>query len=276
MRLDAYCGSLDDPMLGPEEAAEQLARRLAVDARRVGSRQRCRNVIELHSKGEHIAWLGSDIGNHRTYFQATGRWTPALTGELRGQFSGHSVARVDVCADFQAPNAFSTLLALAKESKDPRVKSRNVAPDDPLDGRSWVAGTRGARGYVRLYEKGKQREAKHWNLPDWARFEIEYRPQYSLEKRMAASLETMQLVGQVSWCRKMAEALLATRIERITPPAALKRQLSAHISLTYRKFFEQQLRFGRDWAAIGALFESHWIEADRLRGDRQPPPRRNG
>lgn len=169
-------------------------------------------------------YYGSNLDVHVV---ATSGLAPHTARVLRSEFPEHTVSRVDVAYDVDEPDSFERLHKLAyllarQKRRGPRggVIGTEVAGDwlDAIGGRTLYLGGRASRLRVRVYEKGKEQEAKH---PDrkfshgWTRVEWQIRPD-SAGKRLAATLEPLQLAA---WSAFGSDLVTAVTAIGMTPQA---------------------------------------------------------
>lgn len=264
MRFDAYSGNFTGVGLG--ETAERLSSVLKGTVERAPPRRRFRDVLQLTTASEKVMWLASDRANDLVFFEIKGEQTPDITTIVRSLFPQHLVLRADVCEDFNAHGAFELLVAAARKAKPRRVTAVEMKPDDALDGRTWGCGVRNGSGYLRIYEKGKQRQFRLEGHPDWLRVEFEIKPQYRAEKLAAAQMAPEEIVGIVPWCATVAGSILKVPIprHRRAPRRYGNDTTQLHLARAYRRFWKDRLAEGRDWHCIGLEIEDIWAHDDRL------------
>lgn len=266
MRFDAYAGNVRDAVLG--HVAEGLSWSLKGVVSQGKRIRRYGETLTVDVGGRTAVWLGRDDVNGCIYFEGKGETTPDLVRGVRAHFPGHNVARADVCEDYDAEGAFSSLQALVRAHKGSRVKAGYVAlPDDPQEGKTWTAGVRGGVSMVRVYESGKHPDRLHLGKPNLARVELEARPHYARDKLAAASMQALEFWGLCSWTHSVAEALTQVEIPRYEQetrfPSFEKR--TAYLARTFRRYWQEHMSEGRDWSCIGREFEDIWKHDDELR-----------
>lgn len=158
----------------------------------------------------YVMWGGSH--GDRIMIEVKGERTPATVERIR-QLEEHSVTRVDSCADFEAPDEFMRLYGIMKAVKEERqIYAQHLGDwEMPELGRTYWMGAKSSPVRCRLYEKGKQPEYRHLGRPDWARAEIQVRPQKEAKKGFA-SLTSDQVWGAARWTRDIAGHILAGHV----------------------------------------------------------------
>jgi hypothetical protein len=192
-------------------------------------------------------WIGQD--RDEVYAEFKGHTSPAFADHLRLHFPSHTVARADVCIDFNAPGAFDGLVEVIRRNKGQRTKSGFVSlPDDPDDGQTFAAGVRGGVAYTRAYEIGKHPARRHLCLPDLARLEFEMRPHYAEDKASAASLSPPLLVGMSPWAVRVANAAVGTSIPKFDSQhvTSSTKDPLAYFARSLRRTLEPMIRDGID------------------------------
>lgn len=212
MRFDAYTATTTEAnpyqladLFGPGlqqkqgRGFHQFANRLALldDGHEVGS----------------VQWGGAH--GERTMIEVKGERTPAVASALRSRFR-HGVTRVDSCADFDAPGAFSCLLEpLLAVKKKHRLKGRKEGDweDFPEEGRTQYVGSSKSVTQVRLYEKGKQPEYRHLGRSDWVRAETQVRPGTREAKEAYSKISPLDTWGASAWTAEYAALVLADHVD---------------------------------------------------------------
>lgn len=262
MKFDAYAASIQSGSSSFLAVAECLGDALKT-APSVGPSVRRFGPTTAFNVGPRMAaWMGVMEQSGLIYVEAKGETTPTVVAALRSAFPSHGVPRVDVCEDYNEPGALDRLIAIARAHKGPRVKSGYVAlPDDDEDGRTWAAGKRGGTGYMRLYDKGKQKEYLHLGQPDWARFEVELRPHYSADKQAASLMSPVEVLSLCPWARSVAEAVLRCDISKYQQQ--IRRyshdKTTLYIARTFRRHLQEMIENGE---AIDRTFQQVWEEDD--------------
>jgi hypothetical protein len=265
MRFDGYAGTVYEAEF--TDVAQAIARDLGASVKRGSGRRRYSEVLDLELGGRQAAWVGLDHGNRSVYFEGKGDTSPDLVHAVRRNFPEHGCARVDVCEDYDEPGAFDRLVKLVRKHKGPRVDSAYVRlPDDPEKGRTWSAGVRGGVGMVRVYEAGKMRERLHYGRPNWARVELECRPHYARDKRLAATASPVEVWGFSAWTMRVGTVVAGIPIPRFEPEPSNtshdKRTL--YLARTFRRHWEEMLADLGDWECIGRELQQIWREDDEV------------
>ena len=159
----------------------------------------------------YVMWGGSH--GDRIMIEVKGERTPDAVSLIR-QVDEHSVTRVDSCADFDAPDEFSRLYGLMSAiKKDRNIYAQHLGDWDMPDlGRTYWMGAKSSPVRCRLYEKGRQPEYRHLGRTDWARLEIQVRPQKEA-KRAYAVLDPSEVWGASRWTRDIAASVLVDHID---------------------------------------------------------------
>jgi hypothetical protein len=122
---------------------------------------------------------------------------------------------MDSAADFDAPDAFSSLLAVCMRIKRKhRLKGRREGDweDFPELGRTQYQGSQQSDAMLRLYEKGRQQEYLHLAKPDWVRAEIQVRPAKEAKEQFA-TVSALDAWGAANWSRELAGEILAQHVD---------------------------------------------------------------
>ena len=265
MRYDAYAGNVPDAVLG--HVAEGLAwslKGVVCQGKRI---RRYGETLAVDVGGRTAVWLGRDDANGCIYFEGKGETTPDLVRGVRAHFPAHSVARADVCEDYDSEGAFASLQALVRAHKGLRVKAGYVAlPDDPEEGKTWTAGVRGGVSMVRVYESGKHPDRVHLGRPNLVRVELEARPHYARDKLAVATMQPLEVWGLSAWTHSVAGALTQVEIPRYQQETHLPSvdKTTSYLARTFRRYWQERMSEGRDWACIGREFEAVWKQDDEL------------
>ena len=250
MRFDGYGATIRTE--NPREIALCLADALDTKPEK-GPAIRRFGVTTGFNVGPKLAvWMGIDPNPDTdiVYIEAKGETTPRVVEAIRREFPLHSAPRLDVCEDYDEPGAFERLQAIVRASKGPKVSGGYVALPDDLDkGRTWVAGTRGGVGYLRLYEAGKHPDRIHLGRPNWARAELEARPHYARDKLAAASMSPIEVWGLSKWTQQVGQRLTGCEINRFEPQARQYTQdkTTLYIARTFRRHLQEMYRNGEDF-----------------------------
>jgi hypothetical protein len=263
MKFDAYAGNVRDASM--RDVEQGLAWTLKGFVSKGPRMRRYGDTRAIEVGGRTAVWIGRDEVNDCIYFEGKGETTPDLVRGVRTHFPKHTVARADICEDYDAEGSFGQLQALVRAHKGNRVKAGYVAlPDNPEDGSTWAAGVRGGNAMVRVYEAGKHPDRVHLARPNWARIELEARPHYARDKVVCAQMDAVAFWGVAAWTHRVGEALTQIEIPRYEPEA---REWSFDRTTTYlgrafRRHWVEMLAEGRDWGAIGKELEAVWQADD--------------
>lgn len=218
IRFDAYSATTKDAK--PEQLMELLADAVGLDAL-----HKVRQGKGFHTFGERISvadesgseWASVSWGGRQgdwAMLEVKGERTPMAVEALRERF-WHRCTRVDSCADFDAPRAFDRLRrACMTVKKAHRImgERRGDWEDFPEKGRTLYLGSPQSPTRMRLYEKGKQPEYVHLDRPNWARIEVQVRPEK--DARVAFNgLTPLDVWGASSWTRELAAAVLKQHVD---------------------------------------------------------------
>lgn len=197
----------------------------------------------FHTFAERVAVkddTGSEVGavqwggrqGDRIMVEVKGTRTPEVVERLR-EAAKHRCTRVDACADFDAPDAFSRLLGLVMDVKERHglYGERRGDWDMPELGRTQYLGANSSAVRARLYEKGKEPDHRHLNRPGWVRLEVQVRPAKEA-KDVYATLTPAEVWGAAKWTRDLAGLALDEAIGAF--PAASQSRLTS---------LERKLRF---------------------------------
>lgn len=191
----------------------------------------CRMTRPLHGYdrrydyGVAAVYSGGKSGSFGSHVQINGGdFCPRLVDSLREKFPSHRVSRVDVCLDFQGPNAWEYLSELLILTAEKFGVPTGTAGD-------WLGKVRGRTLYVnprrkgkeaptysaRLYEKGIQMRDQG-GMPsaplDWVRLEFEIHPPKHT-RHLVALMTPDQLAHSSRWMRFVCDALGTLDVERV-------------------------------------------------------------
>lgn len=148
-------------------------------------------------------------------FEVKGEHSQKAVEALRARFP-HRVTRVDSCADFDAPGAFSRLLKpCTKVKKAHRIMGGKAGDwdDFPEKGRTLYLGSTSSPVRARLYEKGLQPEYAHLDRPNWARLEVQVRPKKLEAGQSYSELSALEVWGAGRWTRELAGLVLEAHVD---------------------------------------------------------------
>lgn len=151
----------------------------------------------------------------RVMFEVKGEHSPKAVEALRARFP-HRVTRVDSCADFDAPRAFSRLLKACTEVKKAnRIMGGKAGDwdDFPEKGRTLYLGSQSSPVRMRLYEKGLQKEYQHLDRPNWVRIETQIRPKAREAGEAFSRLDALEVWGAGKWTREIAASVLEAHVD---------------------------------------------------------------
>lgn len=266
MRFDAYAGSIRDYEF--DHVAQAIGQGLGGMLAKGSPRRRYSTVLDVHADGRQAAWIGQDQGNGLVYFEGKGETSPDLARVVRTHFEGHTVARADVCEDYDESGAFDRLVALTREHKGPKVEGQFVRlPDDPSKGKTWQAGVRGGVAMIRVYEAGLMADRAHYGRPNWARVELECRPHYAKDKRIAAKASPLDFWGFAAWTQRVGEVLAQVPVPRFEPQAhdSCFDKRTLYLARTFRRHWQEMLSDFGAWDCIGREIEAIWAADDQAK-----------
>lgn len=160
-----------------------------------------------------VQFGGSKQGG-RVMVEVKGEPTPAVVEALRGAYE-HRCTRVDACADWDAPGAYTRVLERVVEVKKEHKlygERRGDWEDHPEKGRTQYLGASSSPIKARLYEKGLQPEYEHLGLKNWVRLELQVRPQKDA-KNEYSKLSPIEVWGASRWTRELAACVLLEHVE---------------------------------------------------------------
>lgn len=221
----------------------------------------------FHGFGGRIGFkdqTGTEVGSvlwggqhrDRTMIEVKGERTPEVVERLRSLFP-HRVTRVDSCADFDAPRAFSRVLRHCQAVKRAHRlwgERRGDWEDHPEKGRTFYLGANTSPTRSRLYEKGLQPEYAHLSKPNWIRLELQVRPQKDARESFAA-LAPGQVWGASKWSRDLAASVLLDHVDP-HPAGTVWRQTDLQARLEWicrqagRTLLELHAEVG-NWECVG-------------------------
>jgi hypothetical protein len=265
MQFDAYCATI---RTHPQRVvADSIARALDGYIEQGPRRQRYGETLGVHrnTDGRLCGWIGQD--KEEVYCEFKGSDSPKLACHVRALFPGHTLARADLCSDFDKDDAFNLLTAVIRQHKGVKVKAGYVhLSDDPDDGRTFFAGVRGGVVYCRLYEIGKHPDRKHLCMPHLVRLEFEVRPHYAEDKALAALLEPSHIIALAPWARKVANAAAGTDIPKVDSEHVTTKAISSlhYLARKFRSTLEPMMDNGEDIArSLRQIYEDDDLLAAR-------------
>lgn len=146
---------------------------------------------------------------------------------LRANFPEHRVTRADIAEDFISPGAFNTLSTIAFEVYEDvrgsgyKLTSETIRSRQEGGGATDYIGSPTSGTRFRAYDKTAEQRSK---LPDhlkskipenWARAELQVRPQTPDLKARASLWTHLDFWGVSRWSAKLAERILGAEVARI-------------------------------------------------------------
>ena len=171
-------------------------------------------IAEAINRTKSSGCCGGSTQGDRVMVEVKGERTPKVVEALRGACE-HRCTRVDACADFDAPGAYTRLLGHAIEVKKAHKlygERRGDWEDHPEKGRTQYLGSPSSPVKARLYEKGLQPEYEHLGKPHWVRLELQVRPQKEAKSEYA-KLTPLEVWGASRWTRDLAGAVLSEHVD---------------------------------------------------------------
>ena len=159
-----------------------------------------------------VSWGGQH--GELAMVEVKGERSPDVVERLRSVFP-HRVTRMDTCADFDAPRAFSRVMRACQAVKrGHRIwgEKRGDWEDHPEKGRTYYLGANTSPVRMRAYEKGKQPEYAHLSKPDWVRAEVQIRPKGDA-RHTFATISALDAWGAARWTRDLAGQLLKQHVD---------------------------------------------------------------
>lgn len=186
------------------------------------------SAIKIH-RGDvdlaRIQWGGNTGG--MVQVRATGENAPQAAEIVKELWPHHRVQRADVCEDYSEPDVFETMCSHAWWIAEKHSLTASQLGDwergDPDNkGRTLYIGSRKSLGYLRIYEKGKERgtQSEKGDIglsPDLhhARSECEIKPQNKIQAYQMASLAPRDFWRVTPWLNEYSTILFQTDMERI-------------------------------------------------------------
>jgi len=181
------------------------------------------NRLLLDAKGHQLLALKSGGANPHPHVECTGWASRTLALHLRANFH-HRPTRIDHAQDRTLPlGEFDRVHEYAQAlCKQHRVRlSYGGDWSTPDAGRTIYIGSRQSQVCVRIYEKGLE-YAHKLGLPitdelrQWVRFELEFKPQTDVAKKLAPFIEGVQMWGSTCWTDQLASEVLAVATEPVS------------------------------------------------------------
>ena len=221
VRFDAYTATMRGPK--PDDLGQLLFDQVGLNgqwSKGRGFHQFAERLSAKSSDGQEVGAVsyGGKQGD-LVMIEVKGERSPAVVEAIRARFS-HRVTRVDSCADFDAPGAFSRLYKACRSVKKAHGILGGKAgdwEDFPEKGRTLYLGSKASPCRARLYEKGLQPEYAHLSRPDWVRLEAQIRPKGKEAGEAFSSLSPLEVWGAGRWTRDLAAQVLQ---EHVDPRAA--------------------------------------------------------
>jgi hypothetical protein len=203
---------------------------------------------------------------------------------LRAELPGHSVTRADACIDYAESGAYDRLQDLALTVAKDRGIRVGTAGDHLLTfkGRTCYLGAPTSHTRLRLYDKAAELRDKFAADPvrlsgvpeHLARLECQVRPQTSVAKVAAASVDPLTLMGSAAWMRELMRLVAGVELEPFEAGKVWRQSDDARawaaVLAQYGGLFRRaQLELG-SWQCVGLQIGSDLAEREeakaRLRG----------
>jgi len=186
------------------------------------------SAIRIHRGDSDLARLqwGGNTGG-MVQVRATGENAPQLAQTVKELWPSHRVQRADVCEDYSEDGVFETMCSHAWWIAEKYALAASQLGDwergDPDNkGRTLYIGSRKSLGYLRIYEKGKERGTKSGSEGmglsvdlNHARAECEIKPQNKLQAYQMASLAPRDYWRVTRWLNDYSSILFQRDLERI-------------------------------------------------------------
>jgi hypothetical protein len=267
MRFDAYAGNVSGSR--PEDVAGVIAAANRAQVVRGRPRGRYGDVFEVKDGHEGLGWVGHDAQLDAAFFEFKGATTPNCVDAIRKSWPDrHTVSRLDSCEDYNEPGSYGRLVGVVDSVRDPRVKSKQIAPRlGADDGITTYWGSPTSRVMVRCYEAGKMKERLHLARPHWVRVEAQVRPGKSEEKRIASKVTPLEAWGWSAWSQRAAQKLCQVDVPRFAAPADAPEfdRTTLYLARAFRRHFEELLAERGDWVCIGRELELIWQKDDEAK-----------
>jgi DNA relaxase NicK len=172
-----------------------------------------------------VQWGGNTGG--MVQVRATGENSPELAEIVKDLWPEHRVQRADVCEDYSESEVFDTMCSHAWWIAEKHRLSASQLGDwqrgDPDNkGRTLYIGSRRSLGFLRIYEKGKERGTKSAGSDvqtsvdlDHARAECEIKPQNKIQAFQMAKLAPRDFWRVTPWLNEYSMILFQTNMERL-------------------------------------------------------------
>lgn len=186
-------------------------------------------AVKLEREDEvsaQVWWAGRNIHPHCVF---TSEFADQAAHAVRSEWPLHQVSRADVCEDIDAgPQTWDVLSSkLLKSADEHGVAVRHVGDfHRAAEGRSLYEGAVSSEIRVRLYEKGKEVQARYpleyrgiLKRAGWTdtlcRLEFQCRPSSKSGKLRLASLQAQECVGFAAWSRGLWAAVGGADMPRL-------------------------------------------------------------
>lgn len=226
MRFDYYAATVREDEFGtyPDRLVTLLEAELRAKSVEVAKgRYGYDNSATLYNaERERLALVYYGGRNRWPHALGSGEKAPGVATAIRLRFPhGHLVTRADVCIDFDGEGCFDRLRSALVDVADRRdLKVTHAGDWHRLeDGRTVYVGSKSSPQYVRLYEKGKERQQVTGKLPegvsvDLTRIELVNQPHKPAKRFWAASATEEEMWGTSLWTQEAARSVLDLDIAR--------------------------------------------------------------
>lgn len=220
--FDYYQGSVN---AAPDCVIPALAERFsfsAVDAAKATNGYERACVIHRgDNKLATVQW-GGNTGD-MTQIKGTGENAAQVAEIIRDIWPHHRLQRADVAEDYSEPDVFKTLtdhaVYLANHYGLKLNQIGDWVRDDVMGkGRTLEVGSRQSPGFLRIYEKGKEKAVRSGGEctdPDHARAEVEIKPQNRYQGFALAKLEPRDYWRCTPFLNEYSKILFQSDMERI-------------------------------------------------------------
>jgi len=190
---------------------------------------------------------------------------------LRGKWSGHYVTNVHSALDFDDPKVWGSMVDLHCDigNKWPKLHRSEVGRLLDQKGASLYQGAPSSAVRTILYQKGLQKEYRHYGRPDWCRAEARYRPQKESERYAAALMPSGGVWGASRHSRMVYDRLIGRY------PPSIVRETPRGTDLE-RRFNSLVRQYGRTIAEIVEICGSAEAAGVALASGRFPSASQEG
>ena len=220
-----------------------------------------------------VWWGGTHVHPHAVI---SGELAQPGSELLRAELPAHAVTRADVCIDYAEPGAYDRLQQLALAVAKDRTIRVGTAGDHLLTfkGRTCYLGATSSHTRLRLYDKAAELRDKFAADPvrlsgvpeHLARFECQVRPQTSVAKLAAASLDPLSLMGSAAWMRELMRLVSGIELEPFEAGKVWRQSDDARawaaVLAQYGGLFRRVFQDAGSWECVGLQIGADLAERD--------------